>query len=94
MEVKFWIKAVAALGLEPEDAEETQITNAALSEHDYRIGLAKALHCEHEQSPEPLWHWPHDLHQSTSPTQFSNFSPCLPASPPPTLTSSCRLPAG
>ena len=62
MEVNLWIKAVAALGLEPEDAEETQITNAALSEHDYRIGLAKVIPCEHDLSLEPLWHWPPALH--------------------------------
>ena len=36
MEVGWLIKTVAAVGLEHEDAETAQITNAAISEQGYR----------------------------------------------------------
>ena len=36
MQVKLLIKATTALGLEPEDAEGMQITNAAISGQGYR----------------------------------------------------------
>ena len=34
------IKAAAAVGIEPEDAGETQITNAAISGHGYQGHVA------------------------------------------------------
>ena len=51
------IKAAAAVGIEPEGAGETQITNAAISGHGYQVHVAiggVAFHHIHS------WTWTQD----------------------------------